>query len=124
MQALLGQPFCSRQTMRHVHRECQHNRTYVTLWCRKSLQGEGMVLPFDPMTLTFSDLHYFVEIPKVGQSSTADRPMHTLWAPSSRQQQIPTGHNPAVVVHPGSKTAVWQICLTCNYLGWSPQAII
>eukprot|EP00891_Asterochloris_glomerata_P005171 jgi/Astpho2/5171/Aster-04755 len=31
---------------------------------KESLQGEGMVLPFDPMTLTFKDLHYFVEIPK------------------------------------------------------------
>ena len=50
-----------------------------------------MVLPFDPMTLTFSDLHYFVEIPKVGQSSTADRPMHTLWAPSSGSSKLLQG---------------------------------
>ena len=27
--------------------------------------GGGMVLPFDPMTMTFKDLHYFVPIPKV-----------------------------------------------------------
>ncbi|DBA99141.1 TPA: hypothetical protein ACH3X3_011764 [Trebouxia sp. C0006] len=26
--------------------------------------GQGMVLPFDPMTMTFKDLHYFVPIPK------------------------------------------------------------
>ena len=25
-----------------------------------------MVLPFEPMTMTFKDVHYFVEIPKVG----------------------------------------------------------
>jgi len=32
--------------------------------CRKQLQGEGMVLPFEPMTMTFKDLHYWVQIPK------------------------------------------------------------
>ena len=31
---------------------------------RKQLQGEGMVLPFEPMTMTFKDLHYWVQIPK------------------------------------------------------------
>ena len=31
----------------------------------KAEQGSGMVLPFDPMTMTFKDLHYFVPIPKV-----------------------------------------------------------
>ena len=76
MQASLGWHLCSRQTLRRVHWQCQHNRIFVTLWCRKSLQGEGMVLPFDPMTLTFKDLHYFVEIPKVGQGDTADCPIH------------------------------------------------
>ncbi len=35
------------------------------LWCRKQLEGEGMVLPFEPMTMTFKDLHYWVQIPKV-----------------------------------------------------------
>ena len=25
-----------------------------------------MVLPFEPMTMTFKDVHYYVEIPKVG----------------------------------------------------------
>ncbi|DBB02982.1 TPA: hypothetical protein ACH3X1_013571 [Trebouxia sp. C0004] len=28
-------------------------------------KDSGMVLPFDPMTMTFKDLHYFVPIPKV-----------------------------------------------------------
>ncbi|KAL0019149.1 hypothetical protein WJX77_007973 [Trebouxia sp. C0004] len=27
-------------------------------------KDSGMVLPFDPMTMTFKDLHYFVPIPK------------------------------------------------------------
>ena len=73
------QHLCSRQKLSCVHWQSQHSRTFVTLWCRKSLQGEGMVLPFDPMTLTFKDLHYFVEIPKVGQSNTADCIIHQLW---------------------------------------------
>ena len=76
MQASTGQHLCSRRTLRCVHWQYQHNSQFVTLCCRKSLQGEGMVLPFDPMTLTFKDLHYFVEIPKVGQSNTAGPP-HT-----------------------------------------------
>lgn len=35
--------------------------------CRegKGKAQSGMVLPFDPMTMTFRDLHYFVPIPKV-----------------------------------------------------------
>ena len=37
----------------------------VCVCCRKQLEGEGMVLPFEPMTMTFKDLHYWVEIPKV-----------------------------------------------------------
>lgn len=28
--------------------------------------GKGMVLPFDPLWLTFSDLNYYVDLPKVG----------------------------------------------------------
>ena len=31
----------------------------------KAGKDSGMVLPFDPMTMTFKDLHYFVPIPKV-----------------------------------------------------------
>ena len=27
------------------------------------VSGKGMALPFDPMTMTFSDLHYFVDLP-------------------------------------------------------------
>ena len=38
---------------------------YCALWCRKQLEGEGMVLHFEPMTMTFKDLHYWVQIPKV-----------------------------------------------------------
>ena len=30
--------------------------------------GKGMVLPFDPLCLTFSDLNYYVDLPKVGFS--------------------------------------------------------
>ena len=40
----------------------------IALWlCSESKAGQesGMVLPFDPMTMTFKDLHYFVPIPKV-----------------------------------------------------------
>lgn len=36
--------------------------------CREEGKGKaasGMVLPFDPMTMTFRDLHYYVPIPKV-----------------------------------------------------------
>ncbi|KAL3160198.1 hypothetical protein ABBQ32_010959 [Trebouxia sp. C0010 RCD-2024] len=33
---------------------------------KKQLEGEGMVLPFEPMTMTFKDLHYWVQIPKEG----------------------------------------------------------
>jgi len=35
--------------------------------CRdgKGKAASGMVLPFDPMTMTFKDLHYYVPIPKV-----------------------------------------------------------
>ena len=35
--------------------------------CRegKGKAQSGMVLPFDPMTMTFKDLHYYVPIPKV-----------------------------------------------------------
>jgi hypothetical protein len=38
------------------------------MWlCRdgKGKASSGMVLPFDPMTMTFKDLHYYVPIPKV-----------------------------------------------------------
>ncbi len=31
----------------------------------KAGKDSGMVLPFDPMTMTFKDLHYFVPIAKV-----------------------------------------------------------
>ena len=31
--------------------------------------GGGMVLPFEPMTMTFKDLHYFVPIPKVSPAA-------------------------------------------------------
>ena len=33
---------------------------------RREVTGRGMVLPFEPMTMTFKDVHYYVEIPKVG----------------------------------------------------------
>ena len=83
-----------------------------------------MVLPFDPMTLTFKDLHYFVEIPKVGQSNSADCPIHELWLHQVSSSQFPQCALPEVVVHPGSNTAVLQIRLmvllvpTPNYRGW------
>ena len=35
---------------------------------RREVTGRGMVLPFEPMTMTFKDVHYYVEIPKVGTS--------------------------------------------------------
>eukprot|EP00891_Asterochloris_glomerata_P009650 jgi/Astpho2/9650/Aster-03918 len=31
---------------------------------RREVTGRGMVLPFEPMTMTFKDVHYYVEIPK------------------------------------------------------------
>lgn len=43
--------------------------------CREECKGKatsGMVLPFDPLTMTFRDLHYYVPIPKV-----CTRPSHT-----------------------------------------------
>ena len=45
-------------------------RVASEIWCMGCRQGEGraatgMVLPFDPMTMTFKDLHYYVPIPKV-----------------------------------------------------------
>ncbi|KAL0051690.1 hypothetical protein WJX82_000289 [Trebouxia sp. C0006] len=38
---------------------------------KKQLEGEGMVLPFEPMTMTFKDLHYWVQIPKEGAKDRA-----------------------------------------------------
>lgn len=32
-------------------------------------EGKGMVLPFDPLHLTFSDLNYYVDLPKVSMSA-------------------------------------------------------
>lgn len=41
----------------------------LQIWCvcsvGKAGKDSGMVLPFDPMTMTFKDLHYFVPIAKV-----------------------------------------------------------
>ena len=34
-------------------------------------EGKGMVLPFDPLHLTFSDLNYYVDLPKVSMSALA-----------------------------------------------------
>ena len=37
----------------------------------------GMTLPFQPMTLTFTDMHYFVKCPPVSHGSTVPSMRHT-----------------------------------------------
>ena len=51
----------------HVTHFQQHEVFSLCRSRRKEHQetGGGMVLPFDPMTMTFKDLHYYVPIPKV-----------------------------------------------------------
>lgn len=69
-------PVCVSATMRRTRHtlNCQSNAqhsstSYLLLGCPhrggQAEQSSGMVLPFDPMTMTFKDLHYFVPIPKV-----------------------------------------------------------
>ena len=45
------------------------------------LEGEGMVLPFEPMTMTFKDLHYWVSVPREGAKERAHVHMEgsTAW---------------------------------------------
>ena len=49
--------------------------------CRdgKGKASGGMVLPFDPMTMTFKDLHYYVPIPKVPPLISHSRPAGLQW---------------------------------------------
>lgn len=57
-------------TAHHAESPVKRGIAFQAKWvlpfpCRKQLEGEGMVLPFEPMTMTFKDLHYWVQIPKV-----------------------------------------------------------
>ena len=53
------------QATKMEQRFLQPRLIFESAFChRKHLEGEGMVLPFEPMTMTFKDLHYWVTIPK------------------------------------------------------------
>ena len=55
--------------LKHLLRLCTIQLSEADGECRegKAGQASGMVLPFEPMTMTFKDLHYYVPISKVLQ---------------------------------------------------------
>ena len=65
-----------------------------------------MVLPFDPMTMTFRDLHYYVPIPKV---TVAIPSLHVCPSPFPAKR-------PALQVEPGCPY------VTCAIISGAPTA--
>ena len=67
------------------------------------MQGSGMVLPFDPMRMTFKDLHYFVHVPKVHVSFPWQR-VHKYMSVIARKDTCV----PITVL--GSVHSMWVLC--------------
>ena len=59
-----------------------------------------MVLPFEPMTMTFKDLHYWVQIPKV------------IPLPMLKLYDCPCENRSAMNYYPLSATSLWIVLLT------------
>lgn len=46
---------------------------------RESNVEKGMVLPFTPLTMTFTDVHYYVDVPAVSHSFSTNRQQPVAW---------------------------------------------
>ena len=47
---------------------------------RRRQVRRGMVLPFQPVTLTFTDVHYYVDLPRVSKNMFAVQEHKHLWS--------------------------------------------
>lgn len=94
-----------------------------------------MVLPFEPMTMTFKDLHYWVQIPKVcpplflfplQASSSSAQVKHRDFDITSRDFSCPD-ETPLIIPSPLSYFSIDIVVVTvfrCNAIAITPELVL